>query len=90
VENLNVCRILVGKTERSFGRPKHRFKNNIKMYLKDIGWDCVGWINLAQDKDKWRVHINMVLGLSGSIKCEEHFVFLKNYYVFQERLVPCS
>jgi hypothetical protein len=53
VENLNVCRILLGKTERSFCRPRHRFKNNIKIYLKNIGWDGVRWIHLAQVKDKW-------------------------------------
>jgi hypothetical protein len=52
VENLNLCRILVGRTERSIVRPRHRFKNNIKMYLKGIGWDGVVWIHLVQDKDK--------------------------------------
>jgi hypothetical protein len=75
VENLDLCRILLGKTERSFCRPRHRFKNNIKMYLKDTGRDGVGWIHLAQDKDKWRVHINKVLELSGSIKCDESLSF---------------
>ena len=55
-------RILVGKTERrSIGRPRHRFKNNIKLYLKVIGWDGVGWNLLAQDRDKWRDHINTAL-----------------------------
>jgi hypothetical protein len=44
VENLNVYRILVGKTERSIGRPRDRFKNNIKIYLKGIGWDGFMWL----------------------------------------------
>jgi hypothetical protein len=52
--------------------------------------DDVGWIRLAQDKDMWPVHINTVLELPGSIKCEEILVCVKNYQVFQERLVPCS
>ena len=86
MENLNVCRILVGKTERSMVRPRHRFKNNTKIYLKGIGWDDMGWIHLAQDKDKCRVHINAVIELSGSTECEEIFVYVKNFQVSQERL----
>jgi hypothetical protein len=90
VENLNVCRILVGRTERSIVRSRHRFKNNIKIYLKGIGWDGVVWIHLAQDKDKWRVHINTVLELSCSTEYEEIFVYVKDYQVFKKRLFPCS
>ena len=53
MENLNVYRILVRKTEkRSFGRHGRRFNNSIKIYLKGIGWEGEGWIRVAQDKDK--------------------------------------
>ena len=55
-----------------------------------MGWCGVGWIRLAQDTNKWRVHINTVLEISGSIKCEEIFVYVKNYQVFQQQLVTCS
>ena len=90
MENLNVCRVLVGKTEKSIGRPRYRFINNNKIYFKVIGWDGVGWIHVAQDKDKRRVHINIVLELSGSIKGEEIFDYVREYQVFQEQLLPRS
>jgi hypothetical protein len=43
----------VGKPEgkRPLGRPRHRWVDNIKMYLREIGWDVVDWIDLAQDRD---------------------------------------
>jgi hypothetical protein len=51
------CRILVGKREgkRSLGRPRRRCVDNIKIDLREIGWDGMDWINLAQNRDKWRV-----------------------------------
>jgi hypothetical protein len=36
---------------------------NIKIYLREIGWDGMDWINLAQDRDQWRVLVNMVMNL---------------------------
>jgi hypothetical protein len=47
------------------------------MYFKGIGWDGVEWILLAQEKDMWPVHINTVLELPGSIKCERNFCLFK-------------
>jgi hypothetical protein len=49
-------RILVGKPEgkRQLGRPRHRWVDNIKMHLREIGWDGVDWIDMAQDRDQWR------------------------------------
>jgi hypothetical protein len=49
----NACRILVGKPEgkRPLGRPRRRWVDNIKMDLREIGWDCMDWIDLAQDRD---------------------------------------
>jgi hypothetical protein len=51
-EKLNAYRILVGKPEgkRPLGRLKHRRMDNIKMNLRVIGWDGVGWIDMAQDR----------------------------------------
>jgi hypothetical protein len=37
--------------------------NNIKMDLGEIGWGGVDWIGLAQDRDKWRDHVNMVINI---------------------------
>jgi hypothetical protein len=53
---LNAYRILVGKPEgkRPLGRPRRRWVDNIKIHLREIGWDGMGWIDLAQDRDQWR------------------------------------
>jgi hypothetical protein len=44
-------------------RPRPRWVNNIKMDLKDIGWDGMDWIDLAQDRDQWRDLVNTVMNL---------------------------
>jgi hypothetical protein len=45
------------------GKPKsnHRWEDNKKMELEKILWDCVDWITLADDKDKWRTVVNRVM-----------------------------
>jgi hypothetical protein len=50
----NVCRILVGKSQgkRLLGRSRSRWEDNIKMDLKERRWGCVGWTDLAQDRDQ--------------------------------------
>lgn len=49
----NSCMVWVEKHEgrRAFGKPRRKLKNNIKIYLKGTGWECMGWIKLAQDSD---------------------------------------
>jgi hypothetical protein len=49
-----VYRILVGKPEgkRPLRRPRRRWVDNIRMDLGEIGWDCVDWIDVAQDRDQ--------------------------------------
>jgi hypothetical protein len=61
----NACRILVGKPEgrRSLGRPRRRWVDNIKMDLREIGWDGIDWIDLAQDMDQLRALVNAVMNL---------------------------
>jgi hypothetical protein len=56
-------RILVGKPEgkRRLGKHRHRWEDNIKMDLGELGWDCMDWINLTQDKDQWRALVNTVM-----------------------------
>jgi hypothetical protein len=58
-------RKLVGNPEgkRPLGRPRRRWVDNIKMELKEIGWDGREWINLAQDRDQWRALVNAVMNL---------------------------
>jgi hypothetical protein len=64
-ENRNAYRILVGKIEgeRSLGRPRRRCVDNIKMDLRQIGFDGVDWIDMAQDRDQGRALVNTVLKL---------------------------
>jgi hypothetical protein len=42
---------------------KHRWVNNIKRDLRGIGWNCIDWIDLAQDSDQWRALVNMAVNL---------------------------
>jgi hypothetical protein len=64
-EKRNVYRLLVGKPEgkRLLGRPKHRWIDNIKMGLLEIGFGDVDWIGLAQDRYRWRALVNSVMNL---------------------------
>jgi hypothetical protein len=56
---------IVGKPEgkRPLGRPRRRWVDNIKMDLRDIKWDGMDWIDLAQDRDQWRNLMNTVINL---------------------------
>jgi hypothetical protein len=56
-------RVLVGKPEgkRPLGRPRHRWEDNIKMYLQEVGGGCGDWMEVAQDRDRWRALVNMVM-----------------------------
>jgi hypothetical protein len=64
-EKRNAYRILLGKPEdkRPLGRPRLRWMDNIKIDLREIGWDGVDWIDVAQDRDQWRALVNTVINL---------------------------
>jgi hypothetical protein len=64
-EKRNAYRILVRKPggRRPLGRPRRRWVDNIKMDLREIGWDGVDWVYLAQFCDKWRALVNTVMNL---------------------------
>ena len=49
--------------KRPFGRPRYRQENNITMNLEEKEWEVMNWINLAQDRDKLRAFVNMVMNL---------------------------
>jgi hypothetical protein len=57
--------VLVGRPEgkRPLGRPRRRWEDNIKMDLREIGIDEANWIQLAQDRVRWRAFVNTVLNL---------------------------
>jgi hypothetical protein len=61
----NAHKILVRMPEgkRPLGRPRRRWLENVKIYLRDIGWDGMDWIDLAQDSDQWRALLNTVMYL---------------------------
>ena len=63
-ERSGVCRVLVGKPEgkRPHGRPRRRWKDNIKMDL-EVGCWSVDWIELAQDRERWRALVTAVMNL---------------------------
>jgi hypothetical protein len=57
--------VLVGKPKgkRRLERPRRRWEDGIKMDLRKIGWECMEWIHLAQDRDRWRAVVNAVMNL---------------------------
>ncbi|KAJ4435893.1 hypothetical protein ANN_18513 [Periplaneta americana] len=64
-ESRNAYRVSVGRPEgkRLSGRPRHRWEDNIKMDLREVGYDGRDWINLAQDRDQWRAYVRVAMNL---------------------------
>ena len=60
-----IYRVLVGKSEgnRPLGRSMRRWEVNIKMDLHELGSGSMDWIDLAQDRDKWRAPVNVVMNI---------------------------
>jgi hypothetical protein len=64
-ERRGAYRALVGKPEegRPLGRTRRRWEDNIKIDLREVGWGGMDWINLAQDRERWRALVNAVMNL---------------------------
>ena len=64
-EERAVHRVLVGKPEgkRPLGRPRRRCEDNIKMDLQEMGGGCGDWMEMAQDRDRWRALVSTVMNL---------------------------
>jgi hypothetical protein len=62
-ESRDVYRVLVGKPKgkRPFGRPRRSWEDNIKMDLQEEGYGCMDWIELTQERDRWRALVNAVM-----------------------------
>ena len=61
-EGRGVHKVLVGKPERRpLGRPRHRWEDNIKMDLEEVGRGCGDWMELAQDRDSWWALMSTVM-----------------------------
>ena len=65
VQGRGVHRVLVRKPEgkRPLGRPRRRWEDNIKMDLQEVGGGCGDWMEMAQDKDRWRALVSTVMNL---------------------------
>jgi hypothetical protein len=64
-ERRGVYMVLVGKPagKRTLGKPRHRWEDNIKMDLQEVGWESMDWIDLVQDSDRWWSLVNAVKNL---------------------------
>jgi hypothetical protein len=79
--------VLVGKPEgkRPLGRLTCRWVDNIKMYVREIGWDGMDWMELAQDRDQWRALVNTVMNLRIPSNCCE---WLHNWQLLRKGSAP--
>jgi len=64
-ERRGIYRVFLGKPEgkRPLGRHRHRWENNIKIDLQEMGCGGMDWIKLAEDRDRWQAPVNMVMNL---------------------------
>ena len=64
-EGRGVHKVLVGKPEgkKPLGRPRRRCGDNIKMDIEEVGRGCGGWMELAQDRVRWRALVSTVMNL---------------------------
>jgi hypothetical protein len=64
-ERRGAYRILVGRPgeRRPLERPRRRWEDNIKMDLQEEGWGSMDWIDMTQDRDRWRALVNAVMNL---------------------------
>ena len=62
----------MGKPEgkRPLGRCRHRWEDSVKLDLQELAWVGMGWIDLAQDRDRWRSHVIAVMNLQGPLNAE--------------------
>jgi hypothetical protein len=64
-ERTGIYRVLLDKPEekRPLGRPSHRWEDNIKMDLNEVGFGGMNWIELAEDRDRWLALVNSVMNV---------------------------
>jgi hypothetical protein len=69
----DVYRVLVGKPDgkRSLERLRHRWEDNVKMNLQEVGCGGMDWIHLAQDRDRWRALVNAVMKIRVPVKTDD-------------------
>jgi len=64
-ESKGLYRVLVGKYEGKspLENPRHRWEDNIKIYLQEVGCKGMDWIDVAQDRNRWRALMNAAMNL---------------------------
>jgi hypothetical protein len=89
-EERGVHRVLVGKPEenRPLGRPRRRWEDNIKMNLQEVGGSFGDWMELAQDRDRWRALVRTVNNLRVYQNAGNFWTSCKDWLASQEGL--CS
>jgi hypothetical protein len=60
-ESRVICRVLVGTPEGKslLGRPRHKWEDNIKIDLQEVGCEGMDWIDVTQDRDRWQAVVNV-------------------------------
>jgi hypothetical protein len=66
--NANKISIVNPKGKTPLGRPRRRWEDNIRMDLRETGWEGVDWMGLAQDREQWRDLVNTVMNLRVPLK----------------------
>jgi hypothetical protein len=51
------------EVRKPLGRPRRSWVDDIKMDLRELGWDGIDWIDLVQDRDHWRALVNTIINL---------------------------
>jgi hypothetical protein len=89
-EDRGVRRVLVGNPEgkRPLGKPRRRWEDNVKMDLQELGGGRGDWMELAEDRDRWRVLVGSVRDFRGSINAGNFLTSCKVYWLAsQEGLI---
>jgi len=71
-------RVAQGSGGETWGRPRRRCEDNIKMDLQEVEGGCEDWLELAQDRDRWRALVSTVMKLSGSKNAVNFLTSCKN------------
>ncbi|KAJ4442945.1 hypothetical protein ANN_04543 [Periplaneta americana] len=81
-ESRNAYIVLVGMPEgkRSLGRPRRRWEDNIKMDLREVGYDDRDWVNLAQDRDRSQAYVRIPRGLQKNPSAAAITSFIDNFF----------
>jgi len=91
-ERRGLDRVLVGKHEgkRPLGRPRNRWKDNIKMDFQEVGCEGIDWNVVAQNRDRWWELVNAVMNLRVPYNFGEFLHYLKTSYLLKKESARLS